>query len=386
MNAPDPRARPLPPIDILTLHGADDGRVFARQARSLARVCDRVRLVAPGATDGLRQGVELVGVRQPKGRLERLAVTPWLLLATTARDPAPVVYVHDASMLFLLPLLALMGRRCVYDAHEDYGNMVRHREWIPAPLRGVAGWGADRYERGLSRLAVGVATATAPLRSKFPHRRVVTVYNLPTDDHLARGAREQTPAREREFDLVHLGTLNPRRRAFFASVLERLFEKRASARVLIVGAPPDHQRWWRRRFPARHLEAVGWVPHDQVPALLGRCRVGVSVHPWLTPHLELAVPVKVFEYMACGCAVVCSRMPELDRLLRPRDRRRIAVVDGADEEAWLATIEEQLEDPDRIDRHAARLRAGLAERYGWSGEEGKLLAFFREFTSGRRDG
>ena len=374
---PPPR---LPAIDIVTLHAPDAGRVFARQACSLAAAGARVRLLAPGAPGDRRRGVERVGVSRPRGRIERLALTPWRLFAAACERPASVVYLHDASLLFLLPLLTMMGRRCVYDAHEDYGNMVRHREWIPRPLRGIAGWGADRFERGLSRRAVGVVTATGPLRDKFPRHRTITVYNLPTEHHLARGAREQTPAREREFDLVHLGTLNPRRRSFFASVLEGLFDRRPEARVLIVGAPDSHARWWLRRFPRRRVQTVGWVPHDRVPGLLGRCRVGVSVHPWLTPHLALAVPVKVFEYMACGCAVVCSRMPELERLLRPADLARIEVVDGDDRSAWLRAIEGWLADPDRIDREAARLRDGLAERYSWRREEERLLAFFREVT------
>ncbi len=381
MTPASPPSPSLPAIDILTLHAADDARVFGRQARSLGRVSERVRLVAPGTEAAVRDGVELVGVPAPVGRLERFVVTPWRILRAGRRGGADVVYLHDASMLFLLPLLRIAGRRCVYDAHEDYGNMVRHRDWIPGPFRGLAGRGADLYERGLARLAGGVATATGPLRDKFPHAHAVTVYNLPTDDVLERGAAQQTPARDREFDLVHLGTFNLRRREFFAGVLRRLIERRPALRVLIIGARGDQAAWWRRRFTPRNVELRGWVSHDQVPALLGRCRVGVSVHPWLTPHLALAVPVKIFEYMACGCAVVSSRMPELERLLQPEDRDRITVVDGAEEADWIDAIDGWLADPGRIDRQAGALRQVLPERYSWRSEEQKLLRFFADLTA-----
>ena len=83
---------------------------------------------------------------------------------------------------------------------------------------------------------------------------------------------------------------------------------------MIVGAEDDVLRHVSARLPGG-CEVLGKVPHEQVPALLGNARVGLDVHPWLSPHLLPAFAVKVCEYMACGCAVVASAMPVLDGLL-----------------------------------------------------------------------
>ncbi|MBM4398554.1 MAG: glycosyltransferase family 4 protein, partial [Deltaproteobacteria bacterium] len=350
-----------------------------RHARSLAAHSAGVRLVAPGGRSDVADGVERVAVRLSARRAIRFAVTPWALLAAHLRRPAPIVYLHDLPLLYLLPVLRLLGRTCVYDVHEDYGNLLRHRDWIPPALRGLAGRAADAYERAFARAAAGIVAATGPLLDKFPHRSKAAVYNLPTGDVIEAGGRERTPLADREFDLVHLGTFAQRRMDFFCGVLGRLVRARPDLRMLVIGAPPAQEALWRSRF-GDAVTVVARAAHADVPALLGRCRVGVSVHPWLTPHLALAVPVKLFEYMACGCAVATSRMPEFERLLDPGDLARVAVVDGPDEAAWERTLARLLGDPEAAGRAAEALRARMAERYSWSAEEGKLLGLFREVT------
>jgi len=66
--------------------------------------------------------------------------------------------------------------------------------------------------------------------------------------------------------------------------------------------------------------------------LLGNARVGLDVHPWLGRHLEVALPVKVCEYMAAGCAVVSSSMPVLDQILNETkaDAATIRTIKGGE--------------------------------------------------------
>lgn len=363
-------------ITFLTLHRADDARVFSRQARTLVEAEYTVRLVTPRGRSGIVDGVEVVAVRAPRSRAENFLATPWRLLWEFLRRPTRLVYLHDAPLLTLVPVLRALGFDVIYDAHEDYGNMLRHRDWIPKPVRGVAGRLGGLYERVFSLPARAVVAATAPLLDHFPHRDKVALYNLPTRDLIEVGAVQVTPVTDREFDVVHLGSLSDARLDFFARMVETLAGMRSNVRALVIGLLPHQVPILRQRFPETTMTVVERAPHAEVPALLGRCKVGVDVHPWLLPHLAVAVPVKVFEYMACGCAVVTSRLPEFERLLDPEDRTLVRVVRGDDPREFAWTIEDLLRTPTGLEETARTLRSRLSGRYTWDRERGKLVDLF----------
>ena len=363
-------------VTILTLHSSDDARVFSRQARALAAIAPVVRLVAARGPIGMRDGVEVVTIRPSRSRAETFLVAPIRLLHEFLRRPTRFVYLHDAPLLFLAPVLAGLGFEVVYDVHEDYGNMLRHRDWIPATLRGPAGFAAGWYERVCARSAAAIAAATAPLLEKFPHREKVALYNLPTRDFVQAGARQTQKPSHRDCDVVHLGSLSDARLAFLTEMLQALAAMRPGIRALVVGLLPHQVRRLRDRFPSSDLTIVERAPYAEVPALLGRCKVGLDVHPWLLPHLALAVPVKVFEYLACGCAVVTSHLPELERLLEPSDLALIQVVRSDDPARYAEAVASCLADPDRLDAVSDALRERVAQRYTWDREQAKLVGLF----------
>lgn len=369
-------------IDILTLHRFDDARVFGRQARSLVSAGYRVRLITPKGESGLRDGVEIIGVKPGRNRFETFSMVPGRILAAHLHDPARFAYIHDAPLMILAPILSAMGVEVLYDVHEDYENMLRHRDWIPGPLRNIAGTTAGVYERLMARHASGIAAATAPLLDKFewlaPDRRIA-LYNLPTMDMVAAGHRQTTPTSRRRFDIVHLGSLSDSRMTFFADMLTALQVLRPGAKARIIGLLPHQGPWLRERFGEEVLEIIERLPHDQVAGALGQCRIGLDIHPWLLPHLALAVPVKAFEYMACGCALVTSHLPEFEALLASPERDRVAVVNGDDPKRYAGVVADLLADPVGLDARSMALQNAMSA-YTWDRERERLLRWIDDLA------
>lgn len=357
--------------------------MFARQARTLVEAGYRVRLVTPRGRSGVVDGVEIVAVPGPRSRAEALLATPWRLFWQFLRRPTRFVYLHDAPLLTLVPVLRALGFDPIYDAHEDYGNMLRHREWIPGPLRDIAGCVGGLYERALALPVQAVVAATGPLLAKFPHVEKVALYNLPTQELVEAGKAQNTPIALREFDLVHLGSLSDVRLDFFSQVVEILAQRRPSIKVLVIGLQPHQVPVLRRRFPEERLTIVEWAPHAEVPSLLGRCKIGVDVHPWLLPHIAVAVPVKVFEYLACGCAVVTSYLPQLERLMESDDLALLRVVHGDDPRQFAGALEELLSKPLELEAISCLLRERVSERYTWDQEKRKLIDLFARLSARR---
>ena len=117
------------------------------------------------------------------------------------------------------------------------------------------------------------------------------------------------------------------------------------------------------RLPAG-CALAGTVPYERIVDLLGNARVGLDVHPWPDPHLEVALPVKVCEYMAAGCAVVSSSMPVLDSLLKTAraEAASLSLIQGGEPEDYARAALQWLEAIEAGAEPGQKLRS-LAERH-----------------------
>jgi glycosyltransferase involved in cell wall biosynthesis len=354
-------------------HDALDHRIFDKQARTLAEHFP-VRVVAWHSHDETRQGVRITALGPYHTRLDRFLRRP-LTGVLAARGPGPrVVILHDAELLVWAPLARALGWRVIYDAHEDFTQLMLRRTWIPRLLRtAVSRLGV--VEKQLSASCDGVLGATAALVENFDHPRRLAVHNLPTLEFLAAASVTSLPMAEREFDVVHLGTLSDERLDFLIAVLRELLAVRPQSTALVLGLTGLQARRVLAELPAKSVTGIGMVPYARIPRFLGACRIGLDVHPILYPHLRVAVPVKVFEYMANGAAVVTSYLPELHRLLGPEGVRQVVTVTEGNHAAYAVELARLLDDPERLSSTQAALSKLVRERWNWGAEEEGLVRF-----------
>ncbi len=368
-------------IDVLIVtsgHEATDHRVYGKEAMSLKKFGANVTVV--GALEqGMPGNVPVLSVLKPRSRLVRFILQPWRCLWAARNYPADIIHFHDPEMLVTLPVARLWWRRArfVYDVHEDFANLMLIRDWLPRWLKPAVKILTDTVEKGLALLAHAIVGVTPPLAEKFPHKERIVAYNFIAKKFLDDAKKSTVAPRHREFDLVHLGTLNMRRARFLAKVLTEFHRRRPAARSLLIGVSPEIEKDIRTRIPPE-CKLLNKVPHEQIPALLANAKVGLDVHPWLGPHLKVAVPVKVCEYMAAGCAVVSSYMPVLQQIL---DEASVAagdlsIIDGG---APVDYAEATLRLIEMIDEGAdpgARLRIAAAGHMVWEKQAGKIAELY----------
>jgi len=378
---PSRESQPLAGVRLLVMtsgHDVSDPRIYIKQARSLRRLGARVA-IAGAVYKTAPTDVVILPVSKPGSRVIRFSFQPWKCLWRARREQCDIIHVHDAEMLMVLPIAKLRwpGAKFVYDVHEDFANLMLIRGWLPNWIRPAIKFGVDLVEKSLARLADGIVGVTPPLTGRFPNRNKTTAFNYTSRHFFEACATVARPPRYREFDVVHLGTLNPKRGAFLCEALTELHRRRPQTRSLIVGIlTPEIQELLTTKLP-RNCTVLGRTDHERLPGLLGNARIGVDVHPWQQPHLQVAIPVKVCEYMAAGCAVVCSSMPVLDQVMKEAgvasDIRTIAGgTPGEYAEAILQVLThiEAGEDP------GARLRIAAAAQMTWENEADKIAELY----------
>jgi glycosyltransferase involved in cell wall biosynthesis len=255
-----------------------------------------------------------------------------------------VVHAHDAAML--LPGLAgawLTGARLVYDSHElATGVPYRERAWA---------WFVSGVERGGVHRCAAVITVSDGIAARLRDRyrlpvtptvvRNVSALQVQGNGGLRRalGLHPDTPL------VLHQGAPAPARGC---EVLLDAATLLKDVHVVFLGDPePGYgerlSAMIRRRGLSGRVSLLPSVALDDLLAHTAEADVGVTLLQDTCENHRLALPNKLFEYIAAGVPVVASALPETRRLVE-------AYAVG-----WCVA-------PDQPEALAAALRVALAHR------------------------
>jgi glycosyltransferase involved in cell wall biosynthesis len=117
---------------------------------------------------------------------------------------------------------------------------------------------------------------------------------------------------------------------------------------------------------AERVRFTGLQPHEQIPALVAGFDIALQPRA-----VEYASPLKVFEYMAAGRAIVAPDQPNIREILR--DRETALLFDPERPEAMWQVIARLAADADLRRRLGEAARAEIARRdYTWAGNARRI--------------
>ena len=151
----------------------------------------------------------------------------------------------------------------------------------------------------------------------------------------------------------------------------------AGAHLLLVGGPADMAERLRRRWLALGLAAerfhyAGQVAPSQVSLHLAMMDVCAMPHPATTQFALYTSPLKLFEYMAAGKAIVASDLPAWEDVVSHGETALL--VPPGDTAAWSAALQELRDDRDLRARLGARARERALQRHTWRARAETILA------------
>ena len=151
-----------------------------------------------------------------------------------------------------------------------------------------------------------------------------------------------------------LGTLKPwHGLQTLIAAFDLLHQRGRRARLSIVGDGPEYaaiHQWLGQRDLLGWCHFSGAVAPDRVPALLAEMDIGVAPYPQLDGFYFS--PLKIYEYMAAGLAVITTRAGHLTEVIRDEETGLLVAPDSP--EQLCAALERLLDD------NALRQRLGAA--------------------------
>jgi glycosyltransferase involved in cell wall biosynthesis len=357
---------------LTSVHPRHHARIFIKQCRSLAESGHEVTLVvADGAGASRDEGVRIVDVGRLAGRVNRALHTTARLLDAARALEADAYQLHDAALIPAGLRLKRLGKKVVFDAHEDVPASLLDE---PCPGK-VAGRLLSRsfgaYARFACRRFDGIIAATPFLRDQFLRINPATVdvsdFPLLREFDIPARWADKTP------EVCYVGSISAARG--IRELVRACALLRSPARLALAGAfvEPALETevtaypGWERVAAHGHLDRAG------ARRVMGRAVAGLAtLHPGANSVETL--PVEMLEYMAAGIPVIASRFP-LWRAIVEGNACGVC-VDPTDPAAIAAAIDHFILHPDFARRMGENGRRAVLEKYNWQPESRKLVDFY----------
>jgi hypothetical protein len=372
MTASSPRVAHL-----TSVHQVDDVRIFTKECRSLAAAGFEVTLVGPSETDRTIDGVRIRGVPSGRGRLGRMIGTSWHVLRGSVASGAKVCHFHDPELIPIGFALKLLGRRVVYDVHEDCPRDILTKDWVHPVIKRPLAAAMALLEATAGRLFDGIVAVTPTIAARFPPSKTITLANYPMLEEFPAVA--ETPYGERPFQICYVGHLSKARGLFDMVDAAEQVRGGGARSLLLAGelASAAEEAEARARGGWQRTEYLGWIDRTGIARLMANARAGLVVlHP--NRCFVDAYPIKMFEYMAAGLPVVASDFPLYREILE--DGRCGCLVPPADPAALARAIEWIFDHPAEAREMGEHGRRRVERLYNWQVEREKLVSLYRRLA------
>ncbi len=172
------------------------------------------------------------------------------------------------------------------------------------------------FEAATKIVAVSAEVAKYLQKRFVPKEKIVVVPNAVNPSRFP--VPPSLPAAAGIFTIGFLGSLKPwHGLSVLAEAFHLLVRKDRDCRLLVVGDGPQRSQLeadLKRLGVFSSVTFSGAVPPEEVPGLLASMDIGVA--PYAEEQNFYFSPLKVYEYMAAGLAVVASRVGQIEEVLQ----------------------------------------------------------------------
>lgn len=295
------------------------------------------------------------------GRLFTSRLMAWLRNAPLGQEPSRAIMVRHVKLAHWL-LEAGMDVPVVYEAHEVFSD-------------GASSKKASRIshmEDAVLRGATAVITITDQLAIKLRERygvdrKMVVIPSATALPDIAPCKNWTRPG----LSIMYAGSLYGWKGA---QDLVASAQYLPGCRITIIGGDANAIEPLRATLgqDGATVEFLGHLSHREVMQKLGQTCIAVLPNRKGSVS-EFTSPLKLFEYMAAGCAIVVSDLPVFHEILAAEDAAWFA---PGNPEELAASIRRLLANPGRTEEMGRRMQE-MAKNYTWDARAKKLIALFQ---------
>jgi glycosyltransferase involved in cell wall biosynthesis len=328
-------------------------------------------IVADSKGDEAKDQIQIRDVGASKGRFDRILNAPDRVFAEACKVVADIYHLHDPELMTIGLKLKRMGKRVVFDSHEDVPLQMLSKPYLNKGLLWMLSKCLAVYESWACAKLDGVIAATPFIRDKFlrinPH--TLDINNFPFLKELENASSWAEKRRE----VCYIGGIAKIRG--IQDVCEAMSLLKSDARLNLGGdfCEPTLMNQVKSLPGWTRVNALGFLDRDGVREVLSHSVAGLVTFLPKPNHIH-SQPNKMFEYMSAGIPVIASNFPLWREIIQGNNCGLL--VDPLDPAAIAKAIDYLVENPKEAQRMGKNGRRAVEVRYNWESEEKKLLRFY----------
>jgi len=282
------------------------------------------------------------------------------------------VHIHEFELLRLAKIIKKrFPLPIIYDVHESNPEMWDEFSSKPYFLKKMINISLSQYEKLNLKFVDKVFTVTPLLTKRYERLGISSEFlpNFPRISEVKNFALCKSPT------IIYHGQLSDERGIFsLLKAMKTVQKKHPDVILNLYGSEraPDTIQKFKSQIIKMNLESSVFlhkpVSRSKILKILKQSRVGVI--PFRdNPFARAGLPVKLFEYFLCGCAVVATNLP----LIRQFGEKAVSLTDAGDYRTIANEVSSLICD-DAL--YAAKSNLGLElieKKYNWEKYESVFL-------------
>lgn len=359
---------------LTSVHPRTDTRVFKKECRSLSKRGYEVFLVtADGLGDDFVSDVHICDAGASKSRLSRVALAHFRVFLRALKLRADVYHLHDPELMPIGVLLRLIGRKVIFDAHENFTKQLLSKPYLSRWQSRMISLLVAPLEFVCFKFFNHIITATPSIKahiSFIDEKKKTTVNNYPM---LEEFSFTDTVA-ENNGSAIFVGAIT--RIRGLQQVIEALPLRHGFELDLVGGcsdegllAEMEALHGWER------LTYHGFLSADEAFPKIAASLAGIVTYLPYANHIE-AQPNKLFEYMAAGVPVIASHFPLWREIVEANGTG--ICVDPESPQEIADALAFLVDNPEEARAMGQRGRAIVKQKFNWQAEEDALVSAYQK--------
>ncbi|KAB7889902.1 glycosyltransferase [Poseidonibacter ostreae] len=360
---------------LTSAHTRYDIRIFIKMCVSLAK--DKrfdVNLIsADGLGKDVKENVTIHDAGAKSGsRISRMTKTVDNVYKKALEIDCDVYHLHDPELIPVGLKLKKLGKKVIFDAHEDLPKQLKSKPYLNKTLRFILSNLFSLYEKYSCRKFDYIVTATPNIRDKFLNinKNSIDINNFPILGELSISNESYTKKNE----VCYVGGISEIRG--IKEVINAL-EYLDGIKLNLVGKFNNKTLEEEvKTYPGwKKVNHLGFLERDEVADVMGRSKAGiVTFHP-LPNHVD-AQPNKMFEYMSAKLPIITSNFPLWREIVDGNSCG--TCVDPLDSKQIAQAIKEIVDNELKADELAKNGEKAVLSKYNWDIEEQKLYKIYED--------
>lgn len=363
-------------VHLTSVHPRYDTRIFLKECQSLANNGYDVSLVvADGKGDEIKNGVNICDVGKLSGRINRIFKTTKNVYQKALELDSYIYHLHDPELIPIGLKLLKKGKKVIFDAHEDLPKQTLSKDYLKPWQAKILAVILRSYERYALSKVSGVVSATPFICQKFKkiNSNSIDINNYPILGELGdiKGAVDW---KQKKKQVCYVGGITGIRGILQVIEALGLYD---NVELKLVGEFTEQHikeqavktKGWQ------HVYECGFLDRSAVKHVMRDSIAGIVTFLPAPNHID-AQPNKMFEYMSAGLPIITSNFP-LWREIVEGNYCGIC-IDPEQPKEIAGAIEYLVEHPEKALKMGENGKKAVFEKYNWTIEERKLLAFYEE--------